>query len=230
MVGKVLEMFILFALFRWAGLVFMDELTRAVAPFVPTLGGTNGGFGPPPAPPYDDYSFFAGNNTQEQPGPSEGQARAPRATGLAGPANPVAPPEGAAILPPIAPYPYPYPGDEVVGGDSVNSIQSRLLAAKFPYPSTSSFEEIINPSFAEIERARIDAQDRFEVKVNIIRRMAYLDPEGDWEERGARALDNPRTSTGEESLEKLYSFQDDLNRGGAQSQTFRSLKAKVFRR
>ncbi|GAA0140198.1 hypothetical protein LIER_44050 [Lithospermum erythrorhizon] len=69
-VGKVLFMLILFALFRWAGLVFMDELSRAVAPFVPTLGGTNGGFGPPPAPPYNDTFFFAaGNNTQDPSAP-----------------------------------------------------------------------------------------------------------------------------------------------------------------
>ncbi|KAK4428338.1 putative mitochondrial protein, partial [Sesamum alatum] len=42
-------------------------------------------------------------------------------------------------------------------------------------------------SFEQIERARIDAQDRFEVKVEIIRQMAPLDPDGDWERRGARA-------------------------------------------
>lgn len=60
--------------------------------------------------------------------------------------------------------------------------------------------------------------------------MSILDPDGDWEGRGARALDNPRTLTGEESLEKLFRLQDDLERGGVQSSAFRSLKAKVFRR
>nr|WDY31118.1 cytochrome c oxidase subunit 2 [Cuscuta australis]DAZ89645.1 TPA_asm: cytochrome c oxidase subunit 2 [Cuscuta australis] len=44
-----------------------------------------------------------------------------------------------------SPPPYPYQPDEVIGGDSVQAIQSRLLANK---PS---------PSFDEIERARIDA-------------------------------------------------------------------------
>ncbi|KAK4357972.1 hypothetical protein RND71_023582 [Anisodus tanguticus] len=52
---------------------------------------------------------------------------------------------------------FPYQADEVIGGDSVNAIKSRLLA-KTP-----------SPSFYEIEQARIDAQDRFEVKVEIIR-------------------------------------------------------------
>lgn len=69
-VVKVVFMVTLFSLFRWAGFVFMDELSRAVAPFVPTLGGTNGGFGPPPAPPYDSSYFLAGGGNQEQPGPS----------------------------------------------------------------------------------------------------------------------------------------------------------------
>ncbi|KAK6791544.1 hypothetical protein RDI58_010625 [Solanum bulbocastanum] len=41
--------------------------------------------------------------------------------------------------------------------------------------------------------------------------MAPLDPEGDWEQRGARALDNPRTATGEELLGRLYTLLEDLN-------------------
>ncbi|MBA0632467.1 hypothetical protein Godav_001197 [Gossypium davidsonii] len=52
--------------------------------------------------------------------------------------------------------------------------------------------------------ARIQAEDLFEVKVEIIQQMADLDPMGDWMGRGARALENPHTATGEESLEKLY--------------------------
>ena len=50
--------------------------------------------------------------------------------------------------------------------------------------------------------------------------MAPLDPEGDWEQRGARALDNPRTATGEELLERLYTLLEDLNRGGVHSVLF----------
>ena len=65
-----------------------------------------------------------------------------------------------------------------------------------------------------------------EVKVDIIRRMAPLDPEGDWEQRGARALDNPRTATGEELLERLYTLLEDLNRGGVHSQAYQSLIKK----
>jgi hypothetical protein len=60
--------------------------------------------------------------------------------------------------------------------------------------------------------------------------MTGLDPTGDWLGRGARALDNPRTATGEESLERLRSFLDDLNQGGKRSETFLQLKGKVFLR
>lgn len=50
----------------------------------------------------------------------------------------------------------------------------------------------------DIRLAEIQAEDLFQVKAEIINRMAILDPEGDWLGRGARALDNPRTTTGEE--------------------------------
>lgn len=61
--------------------------------------------------------------------------------------------------------------------------------------------------------------------------MAVLDPTGDWLGRGARALDNLRTATGEESLERLYSFLEDLNRAGVQSPTFLLNEARsVFRK
>lgn len=113
---------------------------------------------------------------------------------------------------------FPYEPDEVIGGDSVNSIQQRLLR-RYRFPSAEV-----------IERARSDAEDLFEVKVEIIRTMAPLHPEGDWLRRGARALDNNRTATGEESLEKLYNFLADLNEGGVQSQAFRTFKDRVFLR
>lgn len=112
--------------------------------------------------------------------------------------------------------PYPYQLDEVIGGDSVRSIQRRLLA------------EDSCPSAAIIDFTQIEAQDLFEVKVDIIRWMAPNDPAGDWEGRGARALDNPRTATGEESFEKLTNMLTDLNQHGVDSQTFHSLKGKVF--
>ena len=114
---------------------------------------------------------------------------------------------------------FPYDPDEVIGGDSINSIQQRLLR-RYPFPSAEV-----------IERARIDAEDRFEVKVEIIRIMTPLHPEGDWLRRGARALDNNyNTATGEESLMKLYQFLDDLREQGLQSETFQKLKRKVFLR
>lgn len=112
---------------------------------------------------------------------------------------------------------YPYTDTEVIGGDSVSAIQLRLLEK---YPS---------PSAAIIERARLEAQDLFEVKVEIIKLMAGLDPQGDWMGRGARALENPRTATGEESLERLYSLLDNLKEGEVESQAFSQLKSKVFR-
>ncbi|KAF1899416.1 hypothetical protein Lal_00019544 [Lupinus albus] len=59
--------------------------------------------------------------------------------------------------------------------------------------------------------------------------MATLDsePEGDWLGRGARALDNPRTATGEESLDKLYKLRADLALfWGVRSQSFWDLNGK----
>ncbi|KAJ8746848.1 hypothetical protein K2173_012899 (mitochondrion) [Erythroxylum novogranatense] len=58
--------------------------------------------------------------------------------------------------------------------------------------------------------------------------MAGLDSTGDWMGRGARALDNPHTDTGEESLEKLYDLLDNLKEGGGRSRAFRALKGRIF--
>ena len=77
------------------------------------------------------------------------------------------------------------------------------------------------------EFARIMAEDLFSTKVDILREMSRLDPEGPWLERGARALDNPRTSTGEESLEKLFAILDQLKEGGRQSEAFWNFKKKL---
>ena len=129
------------------------------------------------------------------------------------PANP-----GEAEAGPSHVLPFPYGDEEVIGGDSVLSIQNRLLA------------EYDSPSAEVIKWARIDAEDLFEVKVDIIRLMAPLDPEGDWERRGARALDNPRTKTGEESYERLCQLRDSLSNEGIQSQSFWDLKERVFLR
>jgi hypothetical protein len=111
---------------------------------------------------------------------------------------------------------FPYEPDQVIGGDSVLSIQQRLLSNK------------VFPAYEVIRIARLEAQDLFEVKVEIIQMMAGLDPTGDWAARGARALDNSHSPTGEESLKKLNSFLDDLQRDGVQSATYKKLKEKVF--
>ncbi|KAJ0434618.1 hypothetical protein HanPI659440_Chr17g0689721 [Helianthus annuus] len=50
--------------------------------------------------------------------------------------------------------------------------------------------------------------------------MQVLDPTGDWMRQGARALDSPNSATGESSLQKLYSFLDDLDRDGKTSRAF----------
>lgn len=140
--------------------------------------------------------------------------------GLGPPANPVAPRGGEAGPPNQPPrvVPYPYQENEVVGGDSLELIQRRLLG------------RFSSPSAHDIQMARIQAEDLFEVKADIIRVMAGLDPTGDWMGRGARALDNPHTTTGEDSLDKLYEKWEDLSRGGVRSQTFWYLKEKVFLR
>jgi len=114
------------------------------------------------------------------------------------------------------PYtPYPYGPEEVIGGDSVRSIEGRLLSGKTA------------PSSLDIYLARINAEDLFEVKVDIIREMAGLHPSGDWLGRGARALDNPR---GKESLGELLQMRRDLRARNLKSETFGLLKEKVFLR
>lgn len=128
------------------------------------------------------------------------------------PANPVA--SGEAEAGPSHVVPFPYDEDEVIGGDSVQSIQNRLLSK---YDS---------PSAHEITMARIEAEDLMEVKVEIVRIMAPLDPEGDWERQGARALDNLRRATGEESLDKLVKTLERLKDGD--EATIEALKWKMI--
>nr|YP_010131407.1 hypothetical protein KQ580_mgp34 [Bruguiera sexangula]YP_010131442.1 hypothetical protein KQ595_mgp33 [Bruguiera x rhynchopetala]QPZ76280.1 hypothetical protein [Bruguiera sexangula]QPZ76286.1 hypothetical protein [Bruguiera x rhynchopetala] len=98
--------------------------------------------------------------TETEAGTSVNQPEA----GLVPPADPVAGPveeAGPANETPRV-VPYPYQPDEVIGGDCVSSIEGRLLA-RYSFPS------------AEVIRiARIQAQDLFEVKVEIIRLMAGL--------------------------------------------------------
>lgn len=103
-----------------------------------------------------------------------------------------------------------------IHGDSVEAIERRLLA-KSPYPS-----------YEAIQLAHIQAEDLFEVKVDIVKVMAVLDPTGDWMGRGARALDNPRTATGEHSLEHLYRLLSALNERGKEAPEFEELKNRVF--
>lgn len=109
--------------------------------------------------------------------------------------------------------PFPFQDDEIIGGDCLNNVYRRLLEAL----QAKKGEDL---SLADYALTRYKAEDLFEVKVSIIRQMAPLDPEGDWDRRGAQALENPRTTTGEEPLE----------RRGVQSEAFRLLKQRVLGR
>ncbi|GJR39281.1 ATPase subunit 1 [Tanacetum coccineum] len=51
-----------------------------------------------------------------------------------------------------------------------------------------------------------------------------LDPMGDWEQQEARPLDNPRTATGEESLDRLLSLFPYLDQGGRGFEAFVKLR------
>lgn len=84
------------------------------------------------------------------------------------------------------------------------------------------------PAYEVLQRSLYEAQDRFELKVEMLKKMSELDPNGSWLERGARALDNPRSKTGEESFENLGSILEELKAGGRQSQVFSTLKDRMF--
>lgn len=145
----------------------------------------------------------------------------------AGPSNAVPAPQPAHVPPQPAAAPAAQQQNhlaagpnnhEVVGGERVEDIARRLLSKSD------------NPSAMDIRLAEIQAEDLFQVKAEIINRMAILHPEGDWENRGARALENSRTLTGEESLERLYRLLDDIVQNGVHSESYRNLKTKVFLR
>ncbi|CAJ1972876.1 unnamed protein product [Sphenostylis stenocarpa] len=134
---------------------------------------------------------------------------------------------GEQVMPPALPVmqedanqahlvvPYPYQENEIIGGDSVESIEPSLLGRFF------------SPSAHEIHIAQIQAEDLFEVKVDIIRVMVGIHPNRDWMGWRARALDNPRTATRGESYQILHQMLDDLQTGGWQSATFRLLVERV---
>ena len=118
---------------------------------------------------------------------------------------------------------FPFQDDELIGGDCLSNVYRRLLEDL----QAKKGEDL---SLADYALTRYKAEDLFEVKVAIIRQMAPLDPEGDWDRRGAHALENARTSTGEGPLERLQALNADLERRGVQSEAFKLLQAKVARR
>jgi len=127
-------------------------------------------------------------------------------------------------LPPVRPF--PYADDEVIGGESLNTINQRLWSVLQAKKHAMGKEMELK----DYQFTRIQAEDLFEVKVEIIQIMAGLDPTGNFVGKGARAFHNSRTATGEEPLERLYALLEDLNRGGVQSEAFKLLQDKVVRR
>ena len=109
--------------------------------------------------------------------------------------------------------PVPVAPNGFFGGDSVESIQRRLLDGS-PFPSAHA-----------IQLARIQAEELFVVKADICEVMEGLHPEGDWRGQGARALDNPRTRTGEDSLENLLRLRERV--AGRDATTINALKWRV---
>ena len=158
------------------------------------------------SPGISGESLFRDSVEQPGGGPAPSEA--------APPANPAGSQEAGPSN--QGPAPYPYQPDQVIGGDSVRAIQRRLLA-----------KHEGNFTYEVCYFTRIEAEDLFEVKAKILGEMSRLDPEGPWLERGARALDNPRTSTGEESLGRLSAILDELREGGRQSGAFARLTTKL---
>jgi len=158
-----------------------------------------------------DIDFLLETTSSENQSEGTSQPEAGPSNQSEGTSQPEAGPSNQTL--PVVPY--PYQSDEEIGGDCVRSIQRRLLS------------KTRNPTSHDIQMAHLTAQDLFEVKVDIIREMAVLDPTGDWLGRGARALDNPRTATGEASLQKLHEQLAEIRQNGVHSHTFNALKKKV---
>lgn len=198
-----------------------------LAPLIFSVGGGQAlpfpdPYGTESSSPWEEDSFelrvleesFSPSKTEEgEPSVNQEQEGARPAL----PTNPVAS-GGEEAGPSNRVVPYPYHPDEIIGGDCVHAIERRLLA-KYDYPS-----------YEVIQLARIQAEDLFEVKVEIIRVMAGLDPTGDWMGRGAWALENPRTATGEYALDRLCRMLTNLNERGVQSQEFVDLQNRVLRK
>ena len=135
------------------------------------------------------------------------------------------------LIPPVVPY--PYADHYEIGGDSVLAITHRLLmdrAPETPPRDEAAFHRFVDRTSFEYKQALNEARDILEVKVDIIQLMAALDQRGDWLGRGASALQSARTRTGEESLDKLYAWRDDLQSHGGHSAAFRELSLRVFSR
>nr|QVJ98029.1 hypothetical protein [Apium graveolens]QVJ98098.1 hypothetical protein [Apium graveolens] len=171
--------------------------------------------------PGEGPSFIQRRVPGESTGPqyvhvsSDTDRRGPPAEQEAPQLPPSEPPAQPAAGPSNANSTFPYDENHTIGGDSVASIRNRILA---------------NAGDISYEEAHYRAEDLFEIKTKLIQRMAQWDIDGDWMNRGARALDYPKTKSGEYSLDQLYAFHSDLEKYGPMSDTFSLLKEKVFRK
>lgn len=127
------------------------------------------------------------------------------------PGTPV--PEPAPLSPQVGIVNYPYTYKQIIGGESLADTHRRFLLSVREGASALEVNHL----------ALINAQELFEVKVAIIQQMAQFDPEGGWGERGATFLLNPHTPTGEETFERLVSFNQQLLEWGTQSEAFDEL-------
>nr|BAA11125.1 hypothetical protein [Beta vulgaris subsp. vulgaris] len=156
----------------------------------------------------------------EQLAPAEAEQLAPAEAEQLAPAEAeqLAAPAAAPVDGPQLEEPYPYADDQVIGGDTPGGFKDVFLKDTPPFPPSEV-----------IDLCRIEAQDLMEVKAAIINKMAPWDQGGDWMGTGARALDNPRSATGEDSLENLYKILEDLKETGPLSESFSKLQNKVRR-
>ncbi|KAL8097027.1 hypothetical protein AgCh_030205 [Apium graveolens] len=167
--------------------------------------------------PGEGPSFIQRRVPGESTGPqyvhvsSDTDRRGPPAEQEAPQLPPSEPPAQPAAGPSNANSTFPYDENHTIGGDSVASIRNRILA---------------NAGDISYEEAHYRAEDLFEIKTKLIQRMAQWDIDGDWMNRGARALDYPKTKSGEYSLDQLYAFHSDLEKYGPMSDTFSLLKEK----
>ncbi|KAG5606561.1 hypothetical protein H5410_028053 [Solanum commersonii] len=113
---------------------------------------------------------------------------------------------------------------QLFSGILVFSVRGSLPLSVNPTEAPSKYSYI--PPIGIMYLDEIEEKYLFEVKVEILKIMAVLDPMGDLLGREARALDNLCTTTGEHSLDKLHTLLSDLESRGVNFESFSQLKGK----